>query len=238
MPEERTASGNVIERGFELEGGPLYALLQREGYEIFYYGADYHWGMINIHKRKIWTYTEGDVAIITAADLAHLRDEVKHHVEWFKEHEERRVPESEAMLRKIEAEIERVKASPQENDTAMILMGRVLTTNELKEMGYNYYPWIKYVVRTPSQPGERMNLSFHATYEDALDHAKKIRLEQPNWTLMIYRVGDDKHFSVGDIVETPKGPARVVGSDQRLVTVFSEDFGEALFKVDQVRKVE
>ena len=38
-------------------------------------------------------------------------------------------------------------------------------------------------------------------------------------------------FHVGDIVQTPRGIGKVVGANSIIVTVFSKDFGEVVFRV-------
>lgn len=80
--QELTQSGNKITRGFSFAGSrgtelDMMSYLMKKGYEELYYDAPYYWAVINIPEKKVYTYTEGDTALIEAPDMQHLIAEVQ-----------------------------------------------------------------------------------------------------------------------------------------------------------------
>lgn len=66
---ELTSRGNRIRRGFSYAGCngtelDIFSKLRGQGYSEFYYSAPYSWGIVNIAERKIFTYCEGDTALV------------------------------------------------------------------------------------------------------------------------------------------------------------------------------
>lgn len=90
VSSERTKLGNKITRGFSPAGWygrDLASFLKQlgKGWKELYYEAPYHWATINIPERKIFTYTEGDTALIECDTTSKLHEEAKAHIDYLKE---------------------------------------------------------------------------------------------------------------------------------------------------------
>jgi hypothetical protein len=86
----KTRVGNPLKDSFIMDaGGDLrirfYQELRSKGYRWIYYTAPYHWGMFNPESRKIVTYTEGDVAEITAPNTQMFHREIRSYAKWAKD---------------------------------------------------------------------------------------------------------------------------------------------------------
>lgn len=90
MSDKKTRCGNSIVRGFSWAGSDgselnLFSDLCSKGYDEFYYSAPYHWGVVNVKERKIFSYTEGDTALISCDDDESFKKELMSHWNYYKE---------------------------------------------------------------------------------------------------------------------------------------------------------
>jgi len=107
---ETRSDGAKIMRGFSFAGSSgvemnLWEELAKQGFEDLYFVADYAWGMINIKKMQIFTYTEGDTFLITLPSLRSLYNEVVEYQKFENEqHNNNRAITGEipGILKKIE----------------------------------------------------------------------------------------------------------------------------------------
>ena len=84
---EKTALGNTIKRGFNMAGSngtelDLFSSFTCIGFEELYYDAPYYWGVINIKKMQIFTYTEGDTALVTCQDKESFIREAQAYIDF------------------------------------------------------------------------------------------------------------------------------------------------------------
>lgn len=84
---EHTLLGSKITRGFSMAGSygtelSLYESMLKKGYRELYYDAPYHWGVINVPEKKIFTYTEGDTALIECNTYEQLLKEAQGHIDF------------------------------------------------------------------------------------------------------------------------------------------------------------
>lgn len=81
-------NGCVIERGFFIstngENFLLMESLMDQGYEELYYSAPYHWGLLNPESRKIFTYTEGDTAVVICPNKEILVKEAEEYLDFIR----------------------------------------------------------------------------------------------------------------------------------------------------------
>jgi len=100
---ERTELGSTLERGFLLEGQDKFYNLLKRGWDELYFFAPYYWGAINISQRQIFTFTEGDTALVTAPDLDTLKKEAERYYNYLRNQGESVAGygEQESILRKI-----------------------------------------------------------------------------------------------------------------------------------------
>lgn len=87
---ELTQYGNRIRRGFSFASCSgsemnIFGNLRSNGWNEFYYSAPYHWGVANIKEMKIFTYTEGDTAMIECKNKRTFKAEMKAHWDFFVE---------------------------------------------------------------------------------------------------------------------------------------------------------
>ena len=87
---ELTSNGNRIRRGFSFAGCngtelDIFSKLRSKGYKEFYYSAPYHWGVVNVKEMKIYTYTEGDIALTECKSLKKFQKELMSHWEFMLE---------------------------------------------------------------------------------------------------------------------------------------------------------
>lgn len=87
---ETTDVGCKLTRGFSPAGWfgkelDLFASLIKKGFTELYYSAPYHWGVINIPEKKVFTYTEGDTALIECDTPERLVKEAQAHIDFLKE---------------------------------------------------------------------------------------------------------------------------------------------------------
>lgn len=85
---EKTRLGCAITRDFLMstdgEDTTLFYDLMDKGFKELYYTAPYHWGLLNKEKKRIITYTEGDIAKIDCETERMLIDEAESHVDFIK----------------------------------------------------------------------------------------------------------------------------------------------------------
>lgn len=74
--------------GWSGEEMGLYERFLKDGFEELYYYAPYHWGVINIEKNEIFTYTEGDTTLYRCGNTKQLLKEAESHYAFFKEERE------------------------------------------------------------------------------------------------------------------------------------------------------
>jgi len=89
IEKEFTKAGNEILRGFSMAGcsGTEYNIMQKleeKGYKTLYNEACYYWGMYNPSNLRIYTYTEGDTALIQAKTKKSFMREVENYSEFLK----------------------------------------------------------------------------------------------------------------------------------------------------------
>ena len=90
LKSRKSTEGNTIIDGFimDCDGNQAdkeYSRLLKTGFRQWYYGAQYHWGVISPAKLLIATYTEGDVKLIICNTKAQLVKEVKAHFKFFRD---------------------------------------------------------------------------------------------------------------------------------------------------------
>lgn len=80
---ETTESGCKLTRGFTLvDGGALFNKMLAEGYKELYYAAAFNWGAVNIPKKELFTFTEGDTALIECDSYDKLQAEAQSHIDF------------------------------------------------------------------------------------------------------------------------------------------------------------
>jgi hypothetical protein len=108
MNIEKTIMGNKIIRGFRMgDGFNTMANLLKKDWQELYYDAPYYWGVIDIEKRRIFTYTEGDTQLIECDNLDSLVREAESYINFLKEQKYSRAAygEWEGIKGRIEAMI-------------------------------------------------------------------------------------------------------------------------------------
>lgn len=103
---EKTECGNTIKRGFSMAGsnGSEYAVMEKyldKGYQELYYSAPYYWAVVNLEERKIFTYTEGDTALIECESKDALIKEINGYIAFLEESEQAKTNEAKDILRKV-----------------------------------------------------------------------------------------------------------------------------------------
>jgi len=85
---EKTRVGCKITTDFLMsmnnEDSAMMLGLMDKGFKELYYSAPYHWGLINPEKRRIVTYTEGDINQIDCYTKKQLIEEAEEHLTFIK----------------------------------------------------------------------------------------------------------------------------------------------------------
>jgi len=79
-----SSHGNRLRHGFSFAGCNgselnIFAKLRKEGYDELYYSAPYHWAVVHIADRKIYTYTEGDTCLTECHSARSFKAELRDH---------------------------------------------------------------------------------------------------------------------------------------------------------------
>ncbi len=113
MKEELTSTGCKLTRDFSLgEGYGGFSGLLEKGYRELYYDAPYHWGVLHPEKKRILTFTEGDINRIQCDTKKQLIDEATRHVDYMRDQGEGMIGEWPDLLKQLKAMKEPVAACP------------------------------------------------------------------------------------------------------------------------------
>ncbi len=101
---EKTECGNTIKRGFSMAGsdGSELSVMEKyfnKGYRELYYSAPYYWAVVNMEEKKIFTYTEGDTALIECESKEALIKEINGYVAFLEESGQASTAEAKEVLR-------------------------------------------------------------------------------------------------------------------------------------------
>ncbi len=101
-----TAAGCKIERDFTMaDGFNVYSSKVDKGFEELYYSAPFSWGAIDPKEKKIVTFTEGDINMITCDNKKQLIAEATAHIKFTRAQEGSRTGtgEWESLLKRMKA---------------------------------------------------------------------------------------------------------------------------------------